>query len=74
MPEEKDAGMPEEDFAKLLDGIGKLSPLLENLMPLIGAPQKESAPKGKMSSAKKREGLLLALKPYVSPERGAAID
>ncbi len=74
MSEETNAGLPEEEFSKLMDGIGKLSPILENVIPLLGAPPKESVPAGKGGSAKKRESLLIALKPYLSPERGAAID
>ncbi len=57
-------GLPEEEFAHLLDGIGKVAPLLGRL---TGAGALSPAARG-------REGLLLALKPYLSPTRCEAVD
>ena len=57
-------GLPEDEFAGLLDGIGKMAPLLGKL---TGAGALSPAARG-------REGLLLALKPYLSPARCEAVD
>lgn len=57
-------GLPEDEFAHLLDGIGKLGPLFGKLS---GAGTISPAARG-------REGVLLALKPYLSPTRCEAVD
>jgi hypothetical protein len=58
-------GLPEAEFAALLDGIGKGMPLLRGL---FGGGECHSP------AARRREGLLLALKPYLSSSRCEAID
>ncbi|MBQ3064377.1 MAG: hypothetical protein IJC99_06225 [Clostridia bacterium] len=57
-------GLPEEEFAGLLEGIGKIAPLLGKL---TGTGALSPAARG-------REGVLLALKPYLSPTRCEAVD
>ena len=57
-------GLPEEEFARLLDGIGKVTPLLGKL---TGGGALSPAARG-------RESALLALKPYLSPTRCEAVD
>ena len=57
-------GLPEEEFVGLLDSIGSIAPLLGKLSGV-----------GSLSpAARSREGLLLALKPYLSPARCEAVD
>ena len=57
-------GLPEAEFAGLLDSIGRMAPLLGKLS---GTDTLSPAARG-------REGLLLALQPYLSPARCEAID
>jgi hypothetical protein len=60
-------GLPEEEFARLLNGVSAMAPLLKGLFSTTESPQSND-PKGR------REALLLALKPYLSPARCAAVD
>ena len=57
-------GLPEEEFAALLAGIGRVAPMFGKL---TGGDAPSPA-------AKKRETVLLALKPYLSPARHEAVD
>ena len=57
-------GLPEAEFAGLLDSIGRMAPLLGKLS---GTDTLSPAARG-------REGLLLALKPYLSPARCDMVD
>ena len=57
-------GLSEEEFAVLLEGIGKMAPLFGGL---TGEGTRSEAARG-------REGVLLALKPYLSPSRCEAVD
>ena len=60
------AGLPEEEFSSLMDSISAAAPLLRGL---------GGALTGKRSEAcAVREKFLLSLKPYLSPERSAAVD
>ena len=65
-----ETGIPEEEFAAILQGIGTAAPLMKTLLqpPHTGGNGKELDP------CRRREALLCALKPYLSPERCAAID
>ena len=56
-------GLPEAEFAGLLENIGRVAPLLGKLS--------GSTPS---HAAHGREGILLALKPYLSPARCEAVD
>lgn len=70
-------GLPEEEFARMLQGVSTMAPLLKGFF------QKESPPphsrgEGEHDSHRsgcvRREALLLALKPYLSPARCEAVD
>ena len=59
-------GLPEEEFSSLMESISTAAPLLRGLGgALTGKPSEGCAV---------REKLLLSLKPYLSPERAAAVD
>ena len=59
-------GLPEEEFSSLMESISTAAPLLRGL---------GGALTGKPSEAcSVREKFLLSLKPYLSPERAAAVD
>lgn len=61
-------GLPEEEFARLLNGVSAMAPLLKGLFSPTDSHRDQNDPKGR------REALLLALKPYLSPARCAAVD
>jgi len=52
-------GLPEEEFAELMQSISTAAPLLAG---------------GRGGKCSRREGLLLALKPYLSPARCEVVD
>jgi hypothetical protein len=56
-------GLPEGDFADVMAGIDKAAPLLRAM-----------TGKGESGPPSRREALLCALKPYLSPARCAAAD
>jgi hypothetical protein len=64
-------GLPEEEFSALMQSISSAAPLVKGLLhsPLAGSAS--HAPPGR---CERREALLCALKPYLSPERCAAAD
>ena len=82
MPEEQSTyhpepeGLPEEEFSKLLQSVSAMAPLLRGFF----SPKGESDSSGHQDSERhkapcpRREALLLALKPYLSRERCAAVD
>ena len=88
MPEEQNApntepqGLPEEEFSKLLQSVSTMAPLLKGFFPPKGDLDRggregdiHGAPfQGGKDHCRRREALLLALKPYLSPERCAAVD
>ena len=88
MPEEQNApntepqGLPEEEFSKLLQSVSTMAPLLKGFFPPKGDFDRGGhegdthAPplQGGKDHCRRREALLLALKPYLSPERCAAVD
>ena len=75
----REEGLPEEEFSHLMNSISTMAPLLKGFF----ASQKEShseppPTKGHDDAFRghcaRREALLLALKPYLSPARCAAVD
>ena len=85
MPEEARApndGMPEEEFAGLLQSVSAMAPLLKGFFPASGKGKEEygkptpfaAEHAGERELCRRREALLLALKPYLSPARCAAVD
>ena len=64
---EPSAGIPDEEFAALMQKLTAFAPLMRG----TSAPD-STAPEAKGGG--KRETLLAALKPYLSPERRAAAD
>ena len=74
MAEEKERitepqGLPEEEFNGLMQSLSAAAPLARNLLPLLGAGEEKED--GRHTC---RNALLCALKPYLSPERCAAVD
>ena len=66
-------GLPDAEFSALMETVSRAAPLVSAIAPLLsgGAPS-EKREKG--SKCGRREALLLALKPYLSDERCAAVD
>ena len=63
----QEPGIPEEEFASVMNSIDSFAPLLRGIF--------GKGPSGKRSGAcAGREALLIALKPYLSPARCAAVD
>ena len=71
MSEERneERGLPDEEFAALMEGIGAAAPLMKAILPTKSAPAPTSD-----DPAARREALLCALKPYLSKERCEAVD
>ena len=70
-------GMPEEEFSRLLQGVSAMAPLLRGLIPKESSSQQEKTAceeNGAPQGCTKREALLIALKPYLSPARCEAVD
>ena len=72
-------GLPEEEMANLMQTVSAVAPLLKGfLAPSAGISTQGESPAphggGREDYCKRREGLLLALKPYLSPARCEAID
>lgn len=90
MPEEQSThrqepeGLPEEEFSKLMQSVSAMAPLLKGFFsPKGDLDHGEHKGDGEHHNAPfhfgkapcpRREALLLALKPYLSPERCAAVD
>ncbi len=62
-----EGGLPEEEFSALLQSISTMAPLFKGV---LGGGGGKGAEKG----CSPREALLLALKPYLSPERCEMVD
>lgn len=60
-------GLPEEDFEKLMGSISAMAPLLKGFFA-------KEPPGAAVGGCHRREALLLALRPYLSPARSAAVD
>ena len=71
-PAEPD-GIPEEELAGLMSSISAMAPLLKGLLSPVDGKRERSAPAPE-GHCHRREALLLALKPYLSPARCAAVD
>ncbi|MBQ8357949.1 MAG: hypothetical protein IJX39_09115 [Clostridia bacterium] len=81
-------GLPEDEFSDLLQSMTAMAPLLKGFLPTAsdkGKPSGGGPPDGEGHHDKgshrkgkelcdRREALLLALKPYLSPSRCAAVD
>lgn len=72
-------GLPEEEFARMLQNVSAMAPLLKSFFPKDGPTAlRESGgkepPGGNRNHCARREALLLALKPYLSPARCEAVD
>lgn len=62
-PMPTEGGLDEAELSALMDSVSAVAPLLRGV---LGGGKGEGEGKGKCS---RREALLLALKPYLSPER-----
>lgn len=80
-PSDRD-GIPEEEFSRLLSSISTMAPLFKGFLSSGGdstskreheQPHHDPLPRHDHHCAR-REALLLALKPYLSPSRCAAVD
>ena len=72
-PTPEQEGISEEELSGLLGSISAMAPLLKGLFnPVEG--KKPPAPLAEGGGCRRREALLLALKPYLSPARCAAVD
>ena len=72
-PTTEQEGISEEELSGLLGSISAMAPLLKGLLsPAEG--KKAAPPPAEGSGCRRREALLLALKPYLSPARCAAVD
>lgn len=75
-------GIPEEEFSRLLGSISTMAPLFKGFFASGGDgasnrdpdPPHHGGPPRHDRHCDKREALLLALKPYLSPARCAAVD
>ena len=63
MPTEN--GLDEAEFSALLEKVGTVAPLLQGVL---------GKPEGRGGGGSRRESLLLALKPYLSPERREMVE
>ena len=72
-------GLPEAEFAELLQTVGAVAPLLKGVLgaarPPDPAPPPHDRAEGDGSDAhrRRREALLVSLKPYLSPARCRAV-
>ena len=76
MSEEREAqGLPPEEFEALMASVTRAAPLLKGF---LGKSEGGPPPSGAQGHAgrgcDRREALLCSLKPYLSPEKCAAID
>ena len=76
---EQASGLPEEEFSALMQSIGGAAPLLRGLLGSTPPQEKQealgaSAPVFQGENCQRREALLCALKPYLSPARCEAVD
>ena len=71
---ERNEGLPEEEFAALMQNISTVAPLVKGfLSPVGGRGEGSASPLGGKDHGS-REALLCALKPYLSPSRCEAVD
>lgn len=67
-------GLPEAEFEALMQTVSKAAPLLGGLLPLLSSPEQQESEGKPIDRRASRSALLCALKPYLSPERAAAVD
>ena len=68
-------GLPEEEFSKLLQSVSTVAPLLKSFMAREAPPNPHGGTEnGAHDHGPRREALLVALKPYLSPARCEAVD
>ena len=72
--EKRPDGLPEAEFAELLQSVSAMAPLLKGLLGRSTAPPESPEVREPPSACRRREALLLALKPYLSGERCEAVD
>ena len=72
--EKRPDGLPEAEFAELLQSVSAMAPLLKGLLGRSAAPPESPEVREPPSACRRREALLLALKPYLSGERCERID
>ena len=73
--ERKQEGLPPEEFEALMTSVTRMAPLLKGFLGKGEGPP--SPPKGDGDNRRgcdRREALLCSLKPYLSPEKCAAVD
>ena len=66
-------GISEEDLSGLMGSISAMAPLLKGLLSPADGKRGQGGPPPE-GNCHRREALLLALKPYLSPSRRAAVD
>ena len=72
-PTTEQEGISEEELSGLLGSISAMAPLLKGLLsPAEG--KKVAPPPAEGNGCRRREALLLALKPYLSPERCEMVE
>ena len=76
-------GLPDEEFSRLMQSVSAMAPLLKGFFSPKpntnhdrhdGQDHHEPPFRGGKDARPRREALLLALKPYLSPERCDAVD
>ena len=73
--ERKSEGLPPEEFEDLMASVTRMAPLLKGFLGKgAGAPPPSGSGKGEGGGCHRREALLCSLKPYLSPEKCAAVD
>lgn len=75
---EHGGGLPDEEFARLIESVSTMAPLLKGFLS-VGAPPKPPefeghGERGAPHACARREALLLSLKPFLSPSRCEAVD
>ena len=67
-------GLADGEFAELLQTASAMAPLLKGLLQPKAPPPREEEQGAPPLGCRRREALLLALKPYLSQERCEAVD
>jgi hypothetical protein len=79
---DEERGLPEAEFADLLQSVTAMAPLLRGVLGAAkpvgptASPREDASEndRGNGAYCKRREALLIALKPYLSPARCRAVD
>lgn len=75
-PSESAQGLSDEEFGRLMSSVSAMAPLLRGFLN-VTSPKAEpthATNDPQNGDCRRREALLLALKPYLSPARCAAVD